>query len=354
MSEYPGMISNTGLVILIIALFLIGYETYLLLNKKEPISIAVYKFGKHSMAVVFIIGFLMGHFFWWYMKPNKQIKKSKEAIQDVMQSNLAKIADSIIGQVIKKYNKLSSAQKINAIKDVAPKGINAYKSDLKASIAVISSDALNQARSEVPNKKKVKLMENEHRLLFGEFENLPPKIRKRINTANQLLIGTQIADLEKAIFFQFNSSVASEKPVKEIESDMNEKAEKYILGNSIQSGAGVIAANTVNEARNAFFFEKEVLDEIEAFQFMNEVPNAQICKDLAGRYFPKDDPNAFRYTGPLHYNCDSWMRPVLKIPKDVKVERLVPTKKGVESIQFSESIAKNVNMIDTGCNCCFT
>lgn len=274
-------------------------------------------------------------------KISKQIKKSKESIQEVMQVNLAFIADSIIEKIMNNARKSTRSTVLNSTKGIKPSGINAYKSDLKATLAVVSSDALDQARSEVPSKSKVKLMENEHRLLFGEFENLPPEMRRRINNANQLLIDTQIADLEKTIYFQFNSSVTSDKPLKEVESDVRDKAEKYITGNAILAGAGVVSATTVNESRNSFFFDDEVLGEIEAFQFMNEVPNAQICKDLKGKYFPKNDPNFFRYTGPLHYNCDSWMRPVLKLPKGVKVERLTPTKAGIKSIQFSEDIIKN-------------
>lgn len=64
MMEAPGMPTTTGIVLIITSVLLLAYEIYLLVNKKEPISVAVYRFGKHSMAVVFIIGFLMGHFFW--------------------------------------------------------------------------------------------------------------------------------------------------------------------------------------------------------------------------------------------------------------------------------------------------
>ena len=277
---------------------------------------------------------------------NKQIKKSSEAIKEVMQLNLADIADSIISQIIGKAKGLTPAKMLDATKNIMPKGSNKYKSDLKATLAVISSDALDQVRLEVPTAKDVKLMENEHRLLFGEFEELPAKIRTRIDNANQLIIGTQIADLEKAIYFQYNSSVTSGKGIKEVESDIRDKAEKYIMGNAIIAGATLSASNIVNDSRNAFFFTDDVLSEIEAFQFMNDSPVAAICKDLAGKYFPIDDPNHFRYTPPLHYNCTSWIRPVLRVKKGVKVEKLVPTKTGAKSIQFNEGV-----LFESKCNC---
>ena len=268
---------------------------------------------------------------------NKQIKKAKDEIQDIMQLNLANIAESMIGQIINNFNKLPNSKKLDATKKIKPKGQNTYKSDLQAVLAVISSLALDQARSEVPKAKNVKLMENEERLLFGEFEKLPSDIRKRILNANRLLIGTQIADLEKALFFQFGSSVSSEKNVKEIEADLNENAESYITGNSIGAGSSVVAANVVNEARNAFFFDNKTLEEIEAFQFMNGDPVSAICNDLAGLIFDKNDPNAFRYTPPLHYNCKSWIRPIIRLKKSQKIEKFEPsTKKIKDTIQFAD------------------
>ena len=273
-----------------------------------------------------------------------QIKKSKESIQDVMQMNLASIADSMIDQVIGKANSLPKAQILNSTKDIKPKGINAYKSDLQATLAVVSSMALDQARKEVPKASKVKLMENEERLLFGEFENLPSGMRKRIKNSNDLLVGTHIADLKKAIFFQFSSSVGKE--IIDIESDeakeivkeeMHGAAAEYIVGNAIQAGSSVVAANVVNEARNAFFFQKDVLQEIEAFQFMNGDPVSIICNDLDGLIFDKNDPNAFRYTPPLHYNCKSWIRPILRLVKGQKVEKFKPSTSKIENtIQFSD------------------
>ncbi len=269
-------------------------------------------------------------------KPNKQIQDGKKEIKLVMQDNLASISESIIKQIVTNYNKAIPSQRINAIKNITPKNTNQYKSDLKATLAVISSLALDQARLEVPAAKKVKLMENEERLLFGEFEELPPDIRKRINTSNQLLIGTQIADLEKNIFFNYISSLGSDKPISEIEFDMNESANKYITGQTINAGAGVTAANIVNESRNAFFYTDDVLEEIEAFEFMNSSPVAPICVDLVGTIFAKDDPNKFRYTPPLHYNCESWIRPILKLRKSQSITRLEPSsKKSRESVQFA-------------------
>lgn len=282
---------------------------------------------------------------------SKDIKLATNEIKNVMQLNLASIAESMIDQVIKNAKRLPRSRVLDSTKGVAPTGINTYKSDLKVTLAVVSSDALDQVRKEVPAAKNVKLMENEERLLFGEFEQLPPGIRKRIENANNLLVGTQINDLEKSIFFQFGSSVTSDKGLREIEADLDEKSQRYITGNSIQAGSSVSSANTINSARNAFFFNDDVLKNIAAFQFMNATPVAPICIDLSGGggngiIFSTKDGNHFRLTPPLHYKCTSWIRALLTLNKNQKIEKFAPsTKKIADTIQFNERIESIISQI---------
>lgn len=64
MNNLPPMPTVTGWFIIATAFSWLFFETYVVMKGKEPISHAMYKFGKHSMAFVFLIGFLMGHFFW--------------------------------------------------------------------------------------------------------------------------------------------------------------------------------------------------------------------------------------------------------------------------------------------------
>ena len=58
------MPSTTGWIILAtIALWLI-YDIYLFTNDKETLSAYIRRWSNHMMAIVFIVGFLMGHWFW--------------------------------------------------------------------------------------------------------------------------------------------------------------------------------------------------------------------------------------------------------------------------------------------------
>jgi hypothetical protein len=270
------------------------------------------------------------------VRPDKHIKKSRETIKKVMQSNLNEIAVSMVSQIMGKYKNLPDSGKAKAIKDIKPKGINAYKSDLKATISVISFNALEQARKEVPMASSVKLMESEERLLLGEYELLPASARKRIDYRNSLIVSTQIADLEKALYFTFGSKVLEDITPMALEFALLESATKYITGNSINGASSVAAAATVNESRVLFFTSPKVEPYIKAYEVMNDEPKTPICKSLKGKIYPTGDPNKFKYTAPFHFNCDTWTRPLLSLPKNAKVEVLNPPKTAQESIQFSE------------------
>ncbi len=268
-----------------------------------------------------------------------QIKTGKEALKELMQENLAGIAQAMIDQIIGRLKRLTPSQRLVAIKNVDTPGAVAYKSLIQTALGVIAYEAIQAARKEIPKAKDVKLAESDGNILLGEWEDLPPSVRKKIQTESDLLVGTQIADLEKNIFFQFTSSHDSTDSIETIRKDLEDEAEDYIRGPGIESGSGLLSAKYVNTARQAFFYDDEVLDQIDAFEFVNGDPVTPICQDLAGTIFDKNDPNADRYQPPLHWNCKSWIRPILKgnLPATKNIETLKPsTKKLEDTIQFSE------------------
>lgn len=266
-------------------------------------------------------------------KVKQQIKNSGQALKEIMQHNLANIADAMIAQIIGRLKRATPSTRLDCIKEVKTPGAVAYKSLLQTAMAIISGEAIHQARKEVPKAKKIKLADD------WSIDDLPPTIRKKILAESELLVGSQIADLEKNIFFQFTSSHDSTDSVDTVRGDLEEAAEDYIRGPGINASSGLVAANYVNDARNAFFYDSDVLEEVEAFQFVNADPQSDICQDLAGTVFAKDDPNADRFQPPLHWNCKSYIVPILKgnMPKGKEIESLKPSKKSLEdSIQFSE------------------
>lgn len=262
-----------------------------------------------------------------------------------MQDNLSGIAEEMIAKVLSKASHLPASRKLEALKAIELPGILAYKQSLLAALSVVAADAIEAARKEVPKAKNVKLAEApSESIQLAEFDDLPSKLQKKIKTQAGLLADTQIADLEKQISFQFTNSVDSTDSAALLEKDLTDSAEEYITGSAIEAGSGVTAATMVNAARKAFFEDPQVSESIEAFQFLNGDPVTPICQDLAGKIFAKDDSGADRYYPPLHWNCKSYVVPVLDL-KGRDTEDLKPSKASLdEYVQLSEN--------PTMCDCC--
>lgn len=267
------------------------------------------------------------------------MKEGKKILEEIMLENLESISEDLIDQVMIQARKLIPSQRLQAISGLAPSGVREYKAQLLEAMAALATDAIDQARKEVPAAKKVKL---------GEFDKLPPALQKKIKTRNDLLIGKQIGDLQKVIEFAYATNEGTTDSNDQLEQDIRDSAIGWLDGTAVQLGADITAATVVNEARDAFFSDDDVADQIDAFVFVNGDPVSEICKDLAGTVFAKDDPNRFRYTPPLHWNCKSSIQVILK--GNLNGREIVPlkpsTQKIEDTIQFSE------NQKNQACTCC--
>lgn len=273
------------------------------------------------------------------------IKDATQALKMVMRENLQAISEAMISQVLTNWRNSTESQRFNAIKDVSPTGIQLYKDALLNAYAVIAAESIKKARREVPKKRNVRLAElDEDALQLGEFDSLPIDIQKRLKSMLDLLVGTQISDLEKQVFFQYNSSVDTTETEAVLAKDLNEAAGEYIEGASVNAGAGANAGQIINEARLAFFMDDDVSEEIEAYQFVNGDPVSPICQDLAGKVFSKTDPDLNRYWPPLHFNCKSYIVPILNGNLgNREIESLKPSNKKLEdSVQFSEKFVEKL------------
>lgn len=280
-------------------------------------------------------------------KINKTIREATITLEEIFQEELAKIGDKMIAEIMRRAKQLTPAQRLNAVKELKWPGESDYMRIVKEALAEIALDAIQGARKEVPKAKSVQLTETIDAIQFAIdakdltvlLEKLPTEMRKKIRKQADLLVGTQLQDLEKTIQFQYSDSIDSSDDLDVIRNDVQIAALEYIQGSSIRGGAGKAAAQTINDSRNAFFFDKEVLDEIAAFEFVNGDPVTEICQDLAGTVFAKDDPNMFRYTPPLHWNCKSYIQPIVQGKLgNREIEALKPSTRRIEeTIQFSES-----------------
>lgn len=279
------------------------------------------------------------------ISPRTLIIDAASALEKVMLIELASIGDAMISKIIGRARGLTPSTILQAIKDVPTPGEAAYKKTIQEALAEIALEAIAGARGEIPGMKRYKFVEELESLQLAKkkgittlLEELPPGQQKFIKKQAELLVTTQIADLSKNLSYQFLDSHDTTNDLDIVEADLREAALRYVEGQAPKAGAGLLSSKTVNEARSAFFFEPDVLEELDAFEFVNGDPVTLICQDLAGTVFAKDDPEMFRYTPPLHWNCKSYIKPILKGKLgNREIERLKPsTKKIEETIQFSE------------------
>lgn len=60
------MITNTALLIIFTGVIWIVYDVYLYVKSKETISDVIFGFSQHVKGIIFLVGFLCGHWFFGY------------------------------------------------------------------------------------------------------------------------------------------------------------------------------------------------------------------------------------------------------------------------------------------------
>jgi hypothetical protein len=213
-----------------------------------------------------------------------------------MRETLYEVSEEFVAKIVRAWDRATPSQKVNAHKNIHPTGSAAYNAMMVEWLAEIATVAIKDVRKELPKDvRDVRL---------SEFDRLPKKVQKKIKVQSKLIVDTQFADLEKAVYWKFQSNAeAVMGSAQLLEEELNTAADLFIESGSISAAAGNAAGAIVNEARNAAFFDDEVLEEVESFTFVNGDPVSEICQDLAGRTFSKDDAEAERYFPPLHHNA---------------------------------------------------
>ena len=282
-------------------------------------------------------------------KISTHIYDGGKGLAEIMRDKLTAISQDMITQVMSKARRLTPSQKLQALKGLTPRGVLDYKDALKTALSVMSLDALDHVRLEIPKAKNVRFFEALDSITLAEFDKLPTNLQKKIKTQTNLLVGKQIGDLQKIIEFAYTTAEEETDSMDQVQADLNDSAIGWLDSTSMEAGAELTAANTINSARSAFFFEPDVLEQIEAFQFNNNDPVTPICEDLAGKIFGKDEPS-MDFWPPLHWNCKSYITVVLvgNLDSALKksgqdgIEKLKPSKASLEDdIQFSDYIHKH-------------
>lgn len=266
----------------------------------------------------------------------------QEDLLAVMQNGVKQIGQDIIKQLVYKFRTLPPSRRMSAVNTITIAGTKTYRDAIWDVLLDYSGQATKQAAKEVKiNLDDVKMTEmtalevqlaeaysgSEFRVArkptsltsiqFAKkppirFESLPKKTKDRIDYESLLLQGAQVKDLEKLLYFSYSQNASKIDSAKQLEFDLNEQLDSYIEGPSMFAAAANSSSRTINDARQAFFFDDEVLDKIESFTSINADPVAEICIELAGVTVGVDDPALVEYATPRHHNCKSTWVPNLK------------------------------------------
>lgn len=274
----------------------------------------------------------------------KKFDGSKEEIKQAMRDNLLAIYDGFKDDIRAAYKSATPANKTASVLKLKAMGQSGYKSALQDILGTKAKAALANARAQVPKAKNVQLAESD------DYDALPPAIRKIIDAQAQILSDTQVQDLEKAVYFQFASSAGTEEDIDRIINDIDEKilptledTEGQTMGINLDAAAGDVLAQVERQTEHGFFFDDEVLGEIESFTLVNEDPVSEICTELEGTTLAADDPDLDTYWTPLHHNCKSRWRPnLVGDDSNPEVDRngLNLSRKALDSITLAELTTK--------------
>jgi len=186
------------------------------------------------------------------------------------------------------------------------------------------------ARKEVPSKKDIELHSYEKDMLrlvekygdiseikLNDFSKLPTHVQVLVQKQADLISTDSMNELKKRADFSFSSAQTRSEDINIIKQSMEDGTDKFIESNTVAVKGENVAALVVNEGRDAFFFEPDVLEEIHSFTFVNIAPKSAICRELAGTTFETNDASSLMYSPPLHHNCKSYLRANLKVSKGV-------------------------------------
>lgn len=248
-------------------------------------------------------------------------------IVDVLRRHMKFISDKFIADTIREYKNLPENRKLDAPKNVNIGGQAKFKRELQAQLTNTAVSALELAQAEVPNKKDVKLKDDEAKLLkeFGDFSHIKlndfSKLPKRIQllVVNQagLLSEKESKDIADVVAFQFFQSEGSTNDVDQLKQDLQDASDRKINAGTTDTIAQDTSTLIVNETRQDFFFDDEVLQDIASFTYINSDPKAEICKSLAGTTFATNDTDAKRLSPGFHQNCKTYLRANLKTSKNL-------------------------------------
>lgn len=280
--------------------------------------------------------------------PKALISLHAGRVSDVIREYIESASGKYINDVIVRYRQLNDNRKQNATNKTKMGFQSKFKKDLKRELTSASAESISMAKKEIPSKADVELSskpEDMKRLTekFGDFSeiklndfsSLPTHIQVLIAKQADLISTDSLNELKKRIDFSFSSIETKSSDENVIRQSMEEAASEFAGSSTVETKGTNVSSLMVNEGRNTFFFDDDVLDDIHSFTFVNIAPVSAVCRELAGTTFNTNDAESLRYSPPLHHNCKSYLRANLKSSRGIEkleVSTLSPSAQAKKSI----------------------
>lgn len=232
----------------------------------------------------------------------KQMDRKAPQLEGLMKFELKKKSDNMLMRI---DNVLSNTDDRDEWRQAILEQNLRDKDDYRDKILTFLAEMAIGTRNQV--YKEVNMPQPDIR--FDELEDfleaLPPKTRSRLLAQATLLASDQFQKLETAIFFTANSNIDLVDSSNELVRKMESARDDFLASPTIVSGSKSVVSEAINNTRNDVMKEPDVMDNIESFVFYNPSPVAEICKQLAGRVFSKEEYEQGKNLPPLHHNCNS-------------------------------------------------
>jgi len=280
------------------------------------------------------------------------IDESKH-VADVMKNNIDFMSEKLIATVVNRYAKLPASKKLDALSEINVGGVAKYRRQLKGALTTAANRSFERTLEEL-GLSDLELSENiemskklDEQLIGIKFEEqnfskLPLHVQKLLTAQSSLISERHANEIKDRVAFVYMNNENADLTEREMKKLLTDELANYSASGKIATGATTTTSLISNQVRLDMFFDKDVQDKIYAFRFSNVSPVAPICKKLNGRIISKDDPALFEYTPPLHWNCKSYLTPIMNTAKSKPKITGLPT--------LTEQEVKSINLSET-CTC---
>lgn len=186
-----------------------------------------------------------------------------------------------------------------------------YRKALQFAMGSLVAIGSKQAVKELKMKVGPEMADPDLKAFKKDIEFLPPHVKEGLLAQAAQQAESQADQIKKIVAFGAMSGDEYRQDDRQILADLEAKLDAMVESGQLDSAANTIAAQAINRGRNAFFFDKTNLKQIQAFQYSAIIDSrtSDICLSLDGKIFrPGDQNDALR--PPNHHRCRSILIPI--------------------------------------------